>query len=264
MANLDPLMHDPGLLALVRGVPGPYIIGATGGSGTRVIARIARAGGLYIGAKLNVSEDALDLGAFSDRWINSFRWDSPTPPEIENEMIEDLRTILGEHLRAMPAGATAWGWKEPRSSFLLPFFHSQLRSLRFLHVVRDGRDMAFSNNQNQLRKHGSTLVDDVPAGWSEPLRSIALWSRHNLRVAEYGEHHLQNRYSRVRFEDLCAAPSEVARRIYGFFELRSDPAGTAEAEVSTPSSVGRWREQDRATVDMLLQIAEPALTKFGY
>ena len=30
--------------------------------------------------------------------------------------------------------------------------------LRFVHWMRDGRDMAFSENQQQLRKHGETVL----------------------------------------------------------------------------------------------------------
>jgi hypothetical protein len=57
---------------------GPCLVGATGGSGTRVFARIVRRAGLFIGTNLNVSEDAVDLGAYSDRWINTFMdWRAP-------------------------------------------------------------------------------------------------------------------------------------------------------------------------------------------
>lgn len=49
---------------------GPRLIGATSGSGTRVFARIVRRAGLFIGTNLNVSEDAVDFGAYSDSWIN--------------------------------------------------------------------------------------------------------------------------------------------------------------------------------------------------
>ena len=57
------------------------MIGATGGSGTRVVGRIVRAGGMYIGTNLNDYQDALDLGGYSDRWINDFvvGWAAPGP-----------------------------------------------------------------------------------------------------------------------------------------------------------------------------------------
>ena len=90
--------------------------------------------------------------------------------------------------RALEPGRP-WGWKEPRSIYLLPFLHRHLPSLRFLHVVRDGRDMALSANQNQLRKHGDAAA--IPADLSPPERSIALWSWVNLTAARYGEEHLR-------------------------------------------------------------------------
>ena len=65
----------------VAPVPGPHVIGATGGSGTRVIAAIARAGGMFIGSKLNDYEDAVDFGAYSDRWINPYL-DAERAPDL--------------------------------------------------------------------------------------------------------------------------------------------------------------------------------------
>src|SRR5436853_7210959 len=50
----------------------PLVIGATGGSGTRVVARIAKHAGYNFGTKLNESEDALEFYSFHDAWVNSF------------------------------------------------------------------------------------------------------------------------------------------------------------------------------------------------
>ena len=47
----------------------PLIIGATGGSGTRVVARIVQRAGYDLGTYLNEANDALALRPFHDRWI---------------------------------------------------------------------------------------------------------------------------------------------------------------------------------------------------
>jgi len=75
---------------------GPNIIGGTGGSGTRVVARIVRHGGMYIGTHLNDSEDALDLARYSDRWINRFLAPDAFPGVLATriEMIKDLKAVL--------------------------------------------------------------------------------------------------------------------------------------------------------------------------
>ena len=244
---------------------GPRVIGATGGSGTRVLARITSAGGLFIGTRLNDYEDALDFGEYSDRWINPFVSANGSLPDAERqEMTSELATIVERHCADLPAEALGWGWKEPRSIYLLPYLDTVLPTLRYVHFVRDGRDMAFSENQNQLRKHGSVVLDDAERRLDAPLQSIALWTAVNLRAADYGESVLRDRYLRVRFEDLCTEPAATARSVYEFFGLEGDAEGMAVEAVRPPSTLGRWRNEKTTTVKALQEIATPALERFGY
>ena len=117
---------------------------------------------MYIGTNLNDYQDALDLGGYSDRWINELRPRRAArracPRTCAPRWSTTSPTALQAHRRDLPEDATAWGWKEPRSIYLLPFFNSVMPRLRFLHWMRDGRDMAFSENQQQLRKHGQTVL----------------------------------------------------------------------------------------------------------
>jgi hypothetical protein len=252
-------------LALEAGVPGPNAIGATGGSGTRVVARIVRDGGMFTGADLNAYEDALPFGEYSDRWINEFveAAGEPAPPDLLARMRGDLDALVASHLGDLPDSARVWGWKEPRSIYLVPFFDAAMPSLRFLHFLRDGRDMAFSENQNQLVKHGDALLGDDLRKEKTAVRSIAVWSRVNSAAADYGESRLGERYLRVRFEDLCAQPAETVRRIFGFFGLDGDAEAAATA-VRTPDTLGRWQLRRKGIVDALHRTAEPALARFGY
>jgi hypothetical protein len=216
-----------------------------------------RRGGMFIGTDLNVSEDALDFAAFSDRWINDV-WRGHEPPAMESE----LRALVVRQGADRELTEQPWGWKEPRSIYLLPFLHQQLPSLRFLHLVRDGRDMAYSSNQIQLRKHGAAILP--PTDEPQPLRSIALWSAVNLAAADYGESTLGERYLRLRFEDLCAEPVATVAAILDFFELDGDAELIAADEVSRPETFGRWRTQDPSLVEPLVRRAATAIARFGY
>ena len=228
-----------------------------------MVARVLRLAGLFTGTELNESEDAWKLGNYSDRWINKYlsRRDDGLAPAVESAMVEDLRRVLEDHCATIAGDPRRWGWKEPRSIYLLPFLHRHLPALRFLHVVRDGRDMALSENQNQLRKHGDAVP--LPEGLSPAARSIALWSWVNLEARRYGEGQLGARYLRVRFEDLCERPAEVTARILGFFELDGDPAALA-TQVAPPSSRGRWRDESPALVAELERAGGHALAELGY
>ena len=246
-----------GLCEAMR-VLGPGVIGATGGSGTRVLARIVQQGGMFVGADRNRSEDALDFAAFSDRWVNAF-----TSGERPPELVAELRALVARQARERATADQAWGWKEPRSIYLLPLLDEELPGVRFLHVVRDGRDMAYSGNQVQLRKHGDAMLGE-DAGASEVVRSISLWNDVNLRAADYGEQTLGPRYLRIRFEDLCLDPVAVVGDIFGFFGLEGDVERISAEEVQVPETLGRWRLQDAVAVAALERQAGAALERFGY
>jgi hypothetical protein len=237
-------------------------MGATGGSGTRVVARVARRAGLYIGTNLNPAEDALEIAEYYDRWINPYYshghgWG----PDVEADMRAELMPLLERH-RAGSDGQ-AWGWKEPRSIFLISFLAQALPGLRFVHLVRDGRDLAFSKNQNQPRKHADAFLGTESDDPATPPRSIELWNAVNLAAADAAEAQLGERYLRIRYEDLCAQPEPVIARVLGFLELDGDPVDLSE-EVEPPPTLGRWREADPALVEELEQIGAPALRRFGY
>jgi hypothetical protein len=237
-------------------------MGATGGSGTRVVARVARRAGLYIGTNLNPAEDALEIAEYYDRWINPYYshghgWG----PDVEADMRAELMPLLERH-RAGSDGQ-AWGWKEPRSIFLISFLAQALPGLRFVHLVRDGRDLAFSKNQNQPRKHADAFLGTESDDPATPPRSIELWNAVNLAAADAAEAQLGERYLRIRYEDLCAQPEPVIARVLGFLELDGDPAALSQ-EVEPPPTLGRWREADPALVEELEQIGAPALRRFGY
>jgi hypothetical protein len=241
---------------------GPNVIGATGGSGTRALAKVLRTSGMYTGTDLNAYEDALPFGAFSDRWINRYVSAAGGDQELAEAMRRDLDDVLAGHLAGMPPSASPWGWKEPRSIYLVRFFDAAIPSLRFLHFIRDGRDMAFSENQQQLRKHGRAVIGSVDP-FRKWARSIRLWARVNTEAADYCERALGERYLRVRFEDLCAEPEQTIQRVFDFFEIDGD-AAAASSVVQPPSTLGRWKAKSPRVVERLNELAGPALERFGY
>jgi hypothetical protein len=247
----------------------PLVIGATGGSGTRVIARIAKHAGYNLGTNLNASEDALELYAFHDTWINPFvsaqRSGHAMTPWQSARMKEDFYAALARHIPEAERRGALWGWKAPRSIYLLPFLHAECPHIKFIHLLRDGRDMALSQNQNQLRKHGEAVLSFGERLFgSTAERSMLLWDRVNLRAADFGESHMREKYLRVRFEDLCAAPLETTIKILNFLEIVIDPGGIAHSEITPPKTLGRWRDRSPRIISKLERVGAAALRQFGY
>jgi capsular polysaccharide biosynthesis protein len=246
----------------------PIVIGATGGSGTRVPAQMLQRAGVFMGVDLNQALDATPFTAFFDLWINlsvagTDVLAADEARQLDVPMARSLAATLESHWGDTDASGHAWGWKAGRSLYVLPFLHRQLPDLRFIHLIRDGRDVAFSKNQAQLSKHGPTYLSRDERRQRREVQSIALWSRANIAAAEYGERALGDRYLRIRFEDLCADPVAMTARLLAFTGLDGDVEELATV-VQPPTTIGRWREENPRIVRRLERFGLEALRRFGY
>lgn len=211
----------------------PLIVGGTGGSGTRLVAQMLQSVGVQLGSDLNSALDAVAfLGIYEKHigpWLTRNNW----RPEVFDE---DLKRALDRHRSGInPSGP--WGWKNPRSIYLLPLWEAFIPGFRFIHVIRDGLTMADSPNQNQLRKHGPQVLDAetevLPTSW----QSLLLWARVNASAADFGEMEMDpDRYYRIRYEDATRQPLIELQQLARWLRL-PEPAG-CQIEV-TP---GRRRE----------------------
>ena len=255
-------------MTLRADLAGPVVIGGTGGSGTRTVARIVAGSGRFMGANVNQFGDALDLARFDWRWGLTYlrgRIENGGG-DVDGRMATDHEESVRRHLGAVRVGPRSpWGWKHPHSYLMLPFLRARHPGLRFIHVVRDGRDMAFSSNQRQAARYGATALG---AGWTGPwpVRSAAYWAWANTLARTDGDR-LGDSYLCVRLEDLCEHPDENVRRVLAFAGTGRESARMIKeltAEVSPPESLARWRTADPDLAAAVATAAADGLRRFGY
>lgn len=256
-----------------RSLP-PIVVGGTGGSGTRVVQALLSDVGVYMGKALNQPGDAMQFEPLLDEKINpvlelvrglDYAPDAITPA-LRKEIIQAIRATAALYLEDRPKDISLWGWKNPRSMFLLPLIHSVFPKLYFIHVVRDGRDMAFSKNQNQPHKHYQALFGQAysaNAPEKAAIQAIELWSKANLDAAEFGARALGERYIRVRFEDICAEPEKESRRLFGLLGLATTPSAEALQAIEKPNTVGRFQEEAEM-LEAVTKAGAASLKAFGY
>jgi hypothetical protein len=241
----------------------PLVIGAIGGSGTRVFSKISRHAGVFMGGHVDQQEDSQPVSRFYSEFASEYLAANGRLDDRQREQMSAfLADRLREHLEGLPAPDHPWGIKNSRSILMLPFWHERFPAMRFLHVIRNGLDMAYSEQQNQVRRHGQAVLGaemDRPG----PERAMLWWARVNGAAADYGEAKLGDRYLRVRLEDLCAAPKRTVRSLFAFVQSEG-PIKAAVREVTTPQTLGRWRERPQSEVVQLTALGEAALKRFGY
>lgn len=175
--------------------------------------------------------------------------------EAERALLEQLRHDLpptgnwrcgakGEYVDSLLASETApaqrarpWGWKEPNTHIFLPHLDRNIAGLKYIHIVRDGLDMAFSSNLWQMTHwshlYGLTHATDTP----KPLRQLRFWTAANAATINYGRMHMQDRFLVVRYEDFCKYPQAHWERIQKFI------GRTVESDLTDglvhPTTIGR-------------------------
>ena len=104
-------------------------------------------------------------------------------------------------------GKPRWGDKTPRYVTKMPMIQRAIPEARFIHVIRDGRDVALSVLDRTVR---DLSVADVAQRWKRKIRRAQ-------RIAPKVRH-----YTEVRYEDLITDTEAQLRRICEFIELPWD------------------------------------------
>lgn len=165
-------------------------------------------------------------------------------------------------------GKRRWADKTPQTIHILPYLWELFPTAKFVHMIRDGRDVACSIIP---QKWGPDNVRDAARRWVECI--------------EKGIAHREDtgRYLEVRYEHLATEPERELRRVCAFvgeeFEaqmlshqehLADNPQATESSagQVARPlytSSIGRWRRDLSAReLRQFLKIAGPTLEMLGY
>jgi hypothetical protein len=245
-------------------VPPPLVIGATGGSGTRVIVQVLRKAGWFMGNRVNPdNEDSLPIAWFLTKWLKQLKDFPDVEPDMLRRAIRDFDRMVYIHRRGIPSPDAHWGWKNPRSLWLVPFLVNRFPKLKFIHMIRDARDMMLSENIYFLRQNGHWLLG--PDWWRNPeAAQLELWRRSNKRAVDFAQKYLEDRYYMVRYEDLCQKPSETVSGLMNFLGSPETDVRPLVEGIRDRGNIGRWRRVQSSDLHNLATGIEADLRQFGY
>jgi len=125
-------------------------------------------------------------------------------------------------LYAGKVGKPLAGDKTPSYVRVIPFLHRLFPQARFVHLVRDGRDVALSAlSWNKNHKN----VGRFSCWTAEPLITSALWWAWNVTQGRQASDLLgAGGYLELRYEALVADPEGVGRQLCEFLQLPYDQA----------------------------------------
>ena len=266
----------------LRDLPAPIIVFNKSHSGSRLLARLLDEAGVFIGAHRNESEDALPLVELVEAIVTRHFPDFSgllCHPKEPSEIARLVAETLSAHLEGYAGGP--WGWKLCETTYILPVLAYLFPAGRFVHLIRDGRDVAFCNHVAPKQAYWQKVyinTDRLPF-WNglffgrhsrstyrlvPHLYNIQHWCNSVTLGRRFGSM-LGENYCEVRYESLCSNFVAEARRVLQFAGI------TAANEVLTSLSmgvnaarVGRFRKESPLKVWQVTRRAAPLLSELGY
>jgi len=257
----------------------PIAIGGIGGSGTRLLARLLMELGYFMGPDLNESLDNLwftllfkrpaileaspdEFSRLARLFVNGMT--GGTPPEDGDARFIDLlahesrpaefpvewflaRAASLKTARMNPSPVT-WGWKEPNTHIVIPRLRQCLPGLKYVHVMRNGLDMAFSGNQTQLRFWGAWLIGDKIE--LTPRYSLKYWRVVHERILTLGQE-MEGDLLLLDYDQFCRSPAEGLSHLLAFLglDISRDRQSKLISHVHPPASLGRFKQHGTQDFD---------------
>jgi len=264
-------------------LPPPVVIFNKSHSGSRLLAELVRRSGIYMGAHQNESGDSEDILGLVEYVVEHYypdfnrlwRGDECPDTELCALIVRAFRRHLG---RGEPQ---RWGWKLCETAYVLPLIDYLFPQARYLHLIRDGRDVAFSDHVPPFNTFWQKIYTDS-AGmrywhglWFGRMSKLAYRVdplpynvQHWINSVTVGRHFgamLRERYMETRYEDLCLSFDDEARRILTFIGAENDPMAIASLRSSIGTgAIGKFRRRSSWQRLRVEQLARPLLIALGY
>ena len=184
----------------------------------------------------------------------------PDAPVLFSEFVTSLFDLYGER-----KGKRLVGDKTPGYVKELLTLHSLWPRARFIHIIRDGRDVCLS----VMNWKKVNLVADRFVTWAEdPVSTTALyWKRHVQRGREAGRSLGPALYYEIRYESLVDDPAEESAKLCAFLEVPYDEAMLQFHEGRTRVDPGldakdAWRPVVAGLRDWRSQMPTEAVERF--
>jgi hypothetical protein len=249
----------------------PLVVMGRGHSGTRVLAWIC----FHLGYDMGSDPVANPSGDPSDR---SFRHHQRVVAthSLDVRSVADTRyldrnrfqrAVRGFH-RRLRHDQRCWGWKFPECYLIGPYVEATFPAARYLHLLRDGRDVAFKRHLTDVAEHRLARailrrrgVLDAP----HHLQAACSWALQVEHFEAFRRTIASERVLTLRYEDLVRRPHEAVERIAAFLGVAVTPACRAYVDGTiTAAHAGQHRREDPALVREVEARIGATLAAFGY
>ncbi len=253
----------------------PVVVFNASHSGSRLLAQMLQRLGVFMGHDLNESRDSLPIFDLVRYLVEAHAPDfQPLLQHGDPDLPARVRAAFQAHVGSRAVGR--WGWKLPETANVMPVISRLFPDAHYIHLVRDGRDVAFSpfvapkapfwrkiyfNSDTITSWRGLAMTQRAYRARGH-LFNAARWVNSVTLGRAYGAM-MGERYLEISYEAVVANPDAALAQLAAFLGIDAPLAPFERDEVRT-HSVGKWRHAPPHAVAEVRPILEPTLAAFGY
>jgi len=222
----------------------PVLVSGMENSGTRVAVWYLQSLGIDMGEDLFQEMSWKPI----DSWVrkNLFLYFAQ---EIPDKLMEER---LFGNLLTHSMKTKFWGFKSPRSIYLHKFLKERIPSLKFIHIIRDGRDV--SDKFVNMAIEDASAMGLLPSKSSNSFLNIYdkylyIWGKINEAVAKYFAG--SKDYILLRLEDMVnpntkkQSMTRVMKLVESDFVPDREKSHEVFYRLTVPGSIGRHKVENR-------------------
>lgn len=248
----------------------PVVLMGRGHSGTRILSWACSKLGLQLGFSDDRATGDADDQKFTEE-IKALAINNVGITRLgqirEGDLYRFQRAVAG-YYTCLGSPQGLWGWKFPETYLITPYITKTFPHARYVHMVRDGRDIAFKYH----------LTDDPKRKLGKRILSVqnALMLPHHLQAAISWAFQVDNfdafrpfippeQVFDLTFETLCLQPNTVMQQLCDFLHIQfTQTCATYLKEQVELSKVNQYKENEPALVREVETRVRRTLQRYSY
>lgn len=236
----------------------PVVATGRGGSGTRLLSMLLQEHGVFLGNRLNGSEDSIEWIEVQYEFAVSKLTDgAPVRGRWHEALSGCAENIL---TRGQRKEEQLWGWKLPETMLILPEVVHAFPNAKIVHLVRHPVDTCLRSTHVTSRTDHPVGAATLRAAYSwlgwrgdpgdddDYIRNSASWVFQVQGAIQFGRELGSNRYLEIRFEDLCADAQTVSDAIARFLDIPE--TSSAVGGIIDSKRRRNWVEGDKRALEV--------------
>lgn len=190
-------------------------------------------------------------------------------PENERSLARIINEVNFAYAAQAFPDARVWGDQSPLHTFYLPYIKRVFPMARYMHLLRDGRDVVSS----MVTRHGNDYLFEAVLRWKTSLK----------RIRRFQKELSTDRFIEIRYEDLVRKPEPTLQKVCMFIGIDYTPRMLDYWKLPTTiehkyesyhknlgkpvfdSSIGKWRERlTKPQQDYVMKNLAKELRELGY